>query len=416
MAKMIKKILVFLVIACFFTQSTGINCLSGIAIAKPDALRPMSFTKNRKNPFNSREYSTQGTIAREITLIGKGLHTNSKAKIVIKPAPPGTGIVFVKYSANGKKQRVRCSVDNLKHTKGKTLLEENKAVVMTPEHFLSACYALGLHNLEVEIDGDEIPIFDGSAIKFVEALSAAGRKEQSNEYVREVVIKKSVFFIGDGIDGDKLLIALPHSSFKVSYFLSFEPEISERQNFSFDFTAHDYREDISKAKTFGFKKHIDTLRKEGYSYQGFDLEDIWLIDGDFILHSSGLTYPNEFARHKALDMTGDFSVLGGRIRAHIIGIRTGHRHNAYLVKLIAQQDSITHTEEELDYIYKILCGFLKTDIISFEVFREIILSMAEYYPLWHAGKTIGLLSQKWKADRAIDPGSQDIINAFAAAA
>jgi len=395
MTKMIKNTLIYLIIACFFVQS----CSSGIAIAKPDALRPMAFSKRGEIIFNPKEYSTQGTIARKITLMGKGLHTNALVKIVIKPAPPDTGIVFVKLSADGREQRVRSSADNLRHTKRKTLLEENEAVVMTPEHFISACYALGLHNLEVETHGDEIPIFDGSAIKFVEALSVAGRKEQLNKRVREVEIKKPIFFISKGTDGNKLLIALPHNSFKVSYFLSFEPEIAEKQNFSFDFAIDDYKEDISKAKTFGFKKHVDILRKEGYSYQGFDLENIWLISDDFILHRSGLTYSDEFARHKALDMTGDFSVLGGRIKAHIIGIRTGHRHNAHLAKFIAQQDKITYTEEELDNVYKILCGFLKTDTITSDVFLEIISALEKYYPLWIA-------------NIPINPGHQKVIKAL----
>lgn len=341
----------------------------------------------------------QDTVTKEIELTGKGLHSNKDVKIILKPAKANTGIVFVKKTKDGTEERVKCSVESLQPAQKRTLLKENNIEITTPEHLLSACYAFGIHDLEVELQGDELPVFDGSSKAFVEALFSVGHNCKENKHIEELSIKKPIFLSVLDNDKRKLLITLPYSSFKTSYFISREPSIIGKQSFSFDFATDDYVSDVSKARTFAFSEDLKNLKSQEEGFLGADHNNMWIIDRSSLENKSDLTFSNEFARHKVLDMIGDFAVFGKKIKGHFIAIETGHRHNAELAKLVLKQEEVNYSHKELDDVYSQLYDFLKSDSISFDVFLEIVLSIADSYPGWNIGRIFKVLDKEWENNK-----------------
>ncbi len=275
----------------------------------------------------------QRTVKKESSILGKGLHTGKKVTMKIKPAPPNSGIIFVRVDLPGKPS-VKVSPENVSDGTLATTLKCSEAEVKTVEHFLSALYALGIDNLIVEVNAPELPIMDGSTRPFVYFLRRdAGIKDQKAikkfyRIVKSIMVK----------NGDKYIRIDPvdNPSLEIDFTIAFPHRLLRRQHRIFKFTAGNYIEEISKARTFGFENEVRLLRKNGLALGG-SLENAVVI-GDFgVLNPEGLRYDDEFVRHKILDMIGDLYLLGHPIFGRVTAVKAGHALNHELVNKIVKE-------------------------------------------------------------------------------
>ena len=190
--------------------------------------------------------------------------------------------------------------------------------MFTIEHFLSALYISGITDLVVELNGNELPICDGSAIKFLDLFQEAGIVELDSE-VEEIIVKEPVFLS----KGDKHVIALPYDGYKLTYAIRFEHTFLKSQLAEFEINEENYRKEIAPARTFGFDYEVEYLKKNNLALGG-TLDNAIVIKKDGVLNPDGLRFDDEFVRHKMLDIIGDLKILNRPIRAHIIAIKAGH--------------------------------------------------------------------------------------------
>ncbi|NQT29927.1 MAG: UDP-3-O-[3-hydroxymyristoyl] N-acetylglucosamine deacetylase [Candidatus Saganbacteria bacterium] len=264
-----------------------------------------------QNPVNNK----QKTIASPVPFCGIGLHSGKNVSLLISPASPNAGVYFIKQ---GKK--VPALANCVSQTKRGTTL----GGICVVEHLLSAVYALGLDNLQIEIDGDEVPALDGSALPFVLGLAAAGIVEQNTE--------KAPLFLSRPItltQGEASLSALPHHGFKIDFMVDF-PFVGE-QSFGFCLEEESYKKEIAPARTVGYLEEYEDLKKEGLA-QGASLENALVISKKGYVNQP--RFRNEVVRHKILDLIGDLSLSGRPLRAHIFAIKSGHKLNIELVRRI----------------------------------------------------------------------------------
>ncbi len=275
----------------------------------------------------------QRTVKNPSSILGKGLHSGKKVTMRVKPAPPNSGIIFVRVDLPGK-PTVKVEPDNVADGMLATTLRCGEAEVKTVEHFLSALYALGIDNLIVELNASELPIMDGSTRPFIYFLRKdAGVKDQKaiKKFYR---IIKSV----EVSNGDKYIRVDPVDDpiLTIDFTISFPHRLLENQHRFFEFTSQNYVDEISKARTFGFESDIRMLRKNGLALGG-SLENAVVI-GDFgVLNPEGLRYEDEFVRHKILDMIGDLYLLGHPIFGKVTAIKAGHALNHELVHKIVKE-------------------------------------------------------------------------------
>ncbi|MGE4169256.1 MAG: UDP-3-O-acyl-N-acetylglucosamine deacetylase [Candidatus Margulisiibacteriota bacterium] len=257
----------------------------------------------------------QHTVAESFAIHGIGIHSGKANTCRVHPAPVGTGLVFEVAG-----QAVPVRPDALAHTARATLLEKAGARVQTPEHFLAACYGLCIANLRVELDHPEVPVVDGSANAFVEAFVKAGLKNQETPWPEQVITTPG--FIEDG---DKKILFIPSSEPRFTYVLSYPDTFIGTQVASVLDSPESFIQDIAPARTYGFYHEVAHLLEKGLA-QGGSLDNAVIIKDDGYLNP--LRFPDELARHKVLDMIGDFAILGRRIRGHVVGIGSGHALNA----------------------------------------------------------------------------------------
>jgi UDP-3-O-acyl N-acetylglucosamine deacetylase len=256
-----------------------------------------------------------------VKIEGTGLHSGQPVTVTIKPAAPGSGIVFIH---DGK--RIPATIDHLKETRRGTTLEANNcwqglAVV---EHFLSAAYGIGVYDLEVEVEGGELPALDGSALPWVEVLEKLEHKAQNTEHrTLKMPIK-----IAEGVAS---LEALPYNGFKVNFMVDFEG--IGRQEFSFDAEKQSYKEEIAPARTFGYFEEYELLKARGLAL-GASLENALVLNKNGYVNQP--RFPDEVVRHKILDLIGDLALLGRPLHAEIKAVRSGHKLNAELVRRILE--------------------------------------------------------------------------------
>ena len=272
----------------------------------------------------------QRTIARPTELTGKGLHLGLDTTVRVKPGEPGSGVVFVRTDIPGY-ARIPAHVRNRVSIQRRTALRRGEAEVHTTEHLLSAAYGLGLDNLEVELDGPELPGADGSARPFVQLLREAGVHEQDAP-VREVVIAEPVGITQNGSS----IVALPYDGLRISYTLDYPVASIPSMHYSVEITEGTYEQDVASARTFCLRREADALLAAGLG-KGANTENTVVIhdDGKF---ESPLRFPEEPVRHKILDILGDLALLGAPLRAHIIAVKSGHELNAALVQKIVDRD------------------------------------------------------------------------------
>ena len=270
----------------------------------------------------------QRTIKKSVQARGVGIHSGKTVNMKLLPAEPDHGIVFRRMDAGGKEVKaLNVFVNELVLS---TSLQDGDVKVSTVEHLMSAFSALGIDNIVVELDSFEVPIMDGSSSPFVFLVQAAGIEEQDSSK-NFIVIKKPIKVKR----GDSWAKLSPYNGFKISIEIDFDHEkVKESgQKISIDFSNQSYLKEISRARTFGYMRDLETLKAANRALGASPDNAIALTDDD-ILNEDGLRYTNEFVKHKVLDIVGDLYLLGANVIGHYEGYKTGHFLNNELIKTL----------------------------------------------------------------------------------
>ena len=273
----------------------------------------------------------QRTIRDETSCTGIGLHSGHPVNLTIKPAPPDTGITFIRVDVPSRPS-VRAAFEHVVDTRLSTTLGYNGFRVSTVEHLMAAFFGLGIDNARVELDGPEVPIMDGSAAPFIFLLRSAGIREQKSPK-RFVVIKRPLELRENG----RSVRITPSKELKISYAIDFNHPLLRDQTFELRFSGKDFVKEISRARTFGFLRDIQTLRENGLALGG-SLDNAIVIDDFRILNEDGLRYKDEFVRHKILDFIGDLAILGCPVIGHFVVKKSGHALNHQLLKKLIRSE------------------------------------------------------------------------------
>ncbi|MGQ9897048.1 MAG: UDP-3-O-acyl-N-acetylglucosamine deacetylase [Acidobacteriota bacterium] len=276
----------------------------------------------------------QTTLRRAVSFCGIGLHTGQEVELTLCPAPADTGYVFRRTDLNDFE--VAAVPHHVTHVSYATTLMRAGVMVSTVEHVLSALYGCGIDNAILDITNCEVPILDGSARPFVEAIAEAGTLTLDSP--RQVLQVKQCLEI---VEGNRRLAIEPSDRFIIESTIDFEHPCIRRQTFVCEVTPATYRQEIAPARTFGFLAEAEVLRRHGL-VRGATLENAIVLDADSILSPEPLRFPDEFARHKVLDIIGDFALLGLSLRGRIIAERSGHGlHAALIGRLLREAQSWT---------------------------------------------------------------------------
>ena len=278
----------------------------------------------------------QKTIAAPTVFAGVGVHSGARVRVVLRPAPVNHGIVFVRSDISGKDNRVAALVARVSSTQLNTEIRNASGVsVSTIEHLMAAFAALGIDNAVVELDGGEVPIMDGSAQPFVDALDRAGAREQDAPR-RAIEILEPI----EVSVGDKRAALLPADGFEVAFDLDYTGASAAigRQSIDLVVDEDSFRRELAQARTFGFLHEIEQLKAMGLG-KGASLENAVGLDGDRILNPEGLRMEREFVRHKAMDAIGDLYTLGAPVIGRFESHKGGHALNNALCRAVLDQPS-----------------------------------------------------------------------------
>jgi len=270
----------------------------------------------------------QRTVKRESTYSGIGLHTGNITSVTFKPAPPDSGIKFVRSDLPGRPE-VEANIKNVISVARGTTLGNDSFQIQTVEHIMATLCGLGIDNLIVEVNADEPPVADGSGMPFVETLENAGFEEQNAE--------KDYFVITEPVrfsDEDVHLVVIPSEEFKVSATIDYKHPILKSQYGSFTITKEIFENEIAPARTYCFEHEIESLKRRGLA-RGGSLDNAVVI-GQNSIHNKELRFPDEFVRHKILDLIGDIYLIGKPLKAHIVAIRCGHAANIALTRKLGK--------------------------------------------------------------------------------
>lgn len=274
----------------------------------------------------------QKTIQREISLKGAGIHTANKVRITFKPADIDTGVTFMRTDLAAQ-PLIKASVEYLLPQASnlrRTSIGRDGVQIHTVEHLLAALSGLGIDNIRVEIDNNELPGLDGSSLGFVEALIEAGIKEQEKGR-RYYSIKEPIFIEEDGVS----IVAVPSSEFKISYTVSYNHPLLKVQFLELTINPEAFKSELASARTFCLEEEAIELRQQGMGL-GANYENTIVLGKGGVIKNK-LRFEDEFIRHKMLDLLGDLYVLGQPLKGHIIAVKSGHAINLKLLKKIEQQ-------------------------------------------------------------------------------
>ena len=277
----------------------------------------------------------QRTIKNPIRATGVGLHSGKKVLMVVKPAPPDTGVVFRRTDLD-RAIDVPAYAANVGETTLGTTLIKGDSRVSTIEHLMSAFAGLGIDNACIELSAEEVPIMDGSAGPFVFLLQSAGMEEQLAPKRFARILKPIQVE-----EGDKWARFTPYNGFKVNFEIEFNHPIFKKrdQTASMDFSSTSFLREISRARTFGFMRDLEFMRSKNLALGG-TMENAIVLDDTKVLNEEGLRYEDEFVKHKILDAIGDLYLLGKGILGEFSGFKSGHAlNNRLLRKLIATPDA-----------------------------------------------------------------------------
>lgn len=274
----------------------------------------------------------QTTIHKTIRCTGTGLHSGKQVKLVLRPAAEDTGILFSLTSGSGR-VFLTPNPELVVGTGLATTLGNGKQAISTVEHLLAAVAALGIDNIHIEVDGQEVPIMDGSAASFVYLLNQAGVRRLGK--ARKVLrLKKEVQFE----QGGKYIKAQPHNGYQVDYSIEFAHPVIGEQRMEMEITAENFASEIAKARTFGFLKEVEYLHANGLALGG-SLDNAIVLDDYAVLNTDGLRFEDEFVRHKMLDFIGDMAIMGLPLQGRFEVFASGHEmNNAFLRFLAAHRD------------------------------------------------------------------------------
>jgi len=278
----------------------------------------------------------QRTIKTLTQAVGVGLHSGQRVELTLKPAPPGTGIVFRRVDL-AEPVDIQVSAQSVTDTRLASTISSGQAKVHTVEHLMSACAGLGIDNLIIDITAEEVPILDGSASSFVFLLQSAGIELQkvAKQFIRVLQTVEVKDGQGENVKWAKLE---PYEGYRLSFEIDFHhPAVdSTGQQVVFDMGRDLYARDIARARTFGFTKDVEMLRSNGLALGG-GLDNAIVMDDYKVLNSDGLRYDDEFVKHKILDAMGDLFLIGKPLIASYTAFRSGHAMNNQLLRALLDQ-------------------------------------------------------------------------------
>lgn len=273
----------------------------------------------------------QRTIAKSVEIVGIGLHKGVPVKMKLEPLDSDMGIIFYRVDQG---VTIPLKIENVVDTKMATVIGKDGVVVSTIEHLLSAVYAYGIDNLRVIIDNDEVPVLDGSSSGYCMLIDEAGIKELDKSK-KAIKIKKEVEVTTE--DGKKVSLK-PSNHIIYDFSIDFEHPVIGEQKFKFDYSIEEYKENISRARTFGFLHEVQYLRSIGLA-QGGSMENAIVLDQSKVLNPEGLRYDDEFVRHKILDAIGDMALLGYTIVGEYDAHAGSHHLNHLLTKELYKDEA-----------------------------------------------------------------------------
>jgi len=273
--------------------------------------------------------ANQHTLVTPVSVSGIGLHTGVKVNVRLCPASANTGVLFRRTDLEGF--TIEAQSRNVARVSYATSLMKKGVLISTTEHLLSALAGLDVDNVVVEIDNLELPILDGSARPFVELIDKAGiRRQRARRSFVKILRPVEV------IDGVRRIAVYPADVFHVTYRIVFPHPSIGAQSIEFAPDSSNYATEIAPARTFGFLEELEMLRKNGL-IRGGSLENAVVLDRNGVINPEGLRFPDEFCRHKLLDLIGDFSLLGHPLIGHVVAERAGHAMHAQLVSRLLRE-------------------------------------------------------------------------------
>lgn len=274
----------------------------------------------------------QQTIGSPVSCSGIGLHSGQPVTLTLRPAPPNTGIVFVYRNGSGE-TLLPAAVSNKVPTELCTAISVNGHQVKTIEHLLAALVGMEIDNVYAEVDAGEIPVLDGSASPFVRLIRTAGVIPQAR---RQSYVKITQPI--EVTDGARRVRIEPSSTPRITYSIHYDHPLIQTQSYSYTCSAAAFEQEIATARTFGFLHEVQALWSRGLG-KGGTLDNTVVLSEEGVVNQTGLRFPNEFVRHKVLDLIGDIALLGFPFIGHIVAERSGHAMHTRLVEqILAQRD------------------------------------------------------------------------------
>ncbi len=267
----------------------------------------------------------QRTLKEATSCVGIGLHSGRKVSLALRPAPADTGIVFCRLDENHL--RIPATVEYLSHINHATCLARDGVRIETVEHLLAALCALGIDNVFIDLDGPEVPIMDGSAAPFIYLIHEAG--------IRHLPAARTVIKLTSPLTVShegRFVAAYPSDTLRLSYTINFNHPLLRHQEYSTEIDEANFIDEIAPARTFGFLKDVEIMRQRGLALGG-SLDNAVVLGETGVLNNP-LRFPDEFVRHKVLDLLGDLVLLGKPIHAHVVAMRAGHELHTQLVQSI----------------------------------------------------------------------------------
>ena len=272
-------------------------------------------------------YAQRKTIKSKVSITGIGLHSGIYTRVALHPAPAGSGITFVRADLDGLRiPALQASTTALDYA---TTVGKDDVQVGTVEHLLAAIVAYGVTDIDIHIDGPEVPIIDGSALPFMHLIDAAGVRELAAD-LPVLRIKQPI----EIVEGDKSIRITPSNRLVIKYRIDFDHPAIGRQAFHFDFRDDNFLRKIAPARTFGFMRDVEKLRAVGLA-RGGSVENAIVLDDRAVVNGP-LRFRDEFVRHKILDLVGDLALVGRPIIGEISAHRGGHAlHSRFVEKIVA---------------------------------------------------------------------------------
>lgn len=271
----------------------------------------------------------QQTIKKPVLCTGVGLHSGCPVTLRLLPAPPNTGIIFIRTDLSPK-VRIKAAIQNLRPALLSTAVGMNGTQIQTVEHLLAAAAGLGIDNLFIEVDAPELPVLDGSAAPFVGMLVEADLEQQE--------VPRSYLKIVRPIeicDGDKRIAIHPATLSSITCTITYDHPLIHTQDYTFSWSREDFIRDIAPARTFGFLREVESLWEAGLGLGG-SLQNTLILSDEGLLNDDGLRFHDEFVRHKVLDLIGDLSLVGLPMIGRVEACRSGHALHTRLVSKILE--------------------------------------------------------------------------------